>query len=195
MRPAKTRISLGIRPIWSESSLGAHWVAKDQSFLHADSEDSDQAGRMPRLIWVFAGRTVILLLFPWGGSNATAGRKPAQFDILSSHLSRPLSSVVFGAPLMTLQQYLSIFMSSAALRESPFLSILWCYLPISSSVFLSFLVLCRIVFMAMPSEFPFLHHGYIGGHHALQLHSGFCCEPTNLMLGQLNYSRCCQLCG
>ena len=38
------------------------------SFLHADSEDSDQTGRMPRLIWVFAGRTVILLGLSWGGS-------------------------------------------------------------------------------------------------------------------------------
>ena len=28
----------------------AQWVAKDQSFLYADSEDSDQTGRMPRLI-------------------------------------------------------------------------------------------------------------------------------------------------
>ena len=25
--------------------------------LHADSEDSDQTGRMTSLIWVFAGRT------------------------------------------------------------------------------------------------------------------------------------------
>ena len=40
-----------------ESSLCAQWVAKDPSFLHADSDDSDQTGRMPRLIWVFAGRT------------------------------------------------------------------------------------------------------------------------------------------
>ena len=38
-------------------SFCAQWVAKDPSFLHADSEDSDQTGRMPRLIWVFAGRT------------------------------------------------------------------------------------------------------------------------------------------
>ena len=37
--PAKTQISLGIRPVWSESSLCAHWVAKDPSFLHVDSED------------------------------------------------------------------------------------------------------------------------------------------------------------
>ena len=57
VRPAKTQISLGIRPAWSESLPGAHWVAKDPSFLHADSEDSDQTGRMPRLIWVFAGHT------------------------------------------------------------------------------------------------------------------------------------------
>ena len=57
VRPAKTQISLGIRPVWSESSLCAQWVAKDPSFLHADSEDSDQTGRMTRLIWVFAGRT------------------------------------------------------------------------------------------------------------------------------------------
>ena len=33
-----------------ESSLCAKWVAKDSSFLHADREDSDQTGRMPRLI-------------------------------------------------------------------------------------------------------------------------------------------------
>ena len=37
--PAKTQISLGIRPVWSESSLCTQWVAKDPSFLHADSED------------------------------------------------------------------------------------------------------------------------------------------------------------
>ena len=62
MRPAKTQISLGIRPVWSESLLCAQWVAKDPSFLHGDSEDSDQTGQMPRLIWVFAGGTLILLV-------------------------------------------------------------------------------------------------------------------------------------
>ena len=55
--PAKTQISLGIRPIWSESSLCAQWVCRNPSFLQADSEDSDQTGRMPRRIWVIAGRT------------------------------------------------------------------------------------------------------------------------------------------
>ena len=61
VRPAKTRISLGIRPVWSEFSLSA-WRKLGSLPTHwAHSEDSDQTGRMPRLIWVFAGRTVILL--------------------------------------------------------------------------------------------------------------------------------------
>ena len=59
MCPAKAQISLGIH---------AQWVAKDPSFLHADSEDSDQNGRMSRLIWVFAGRTLILLVLSCCGS-------------------------------------------------------------------------------------------------------------------------------
>ena len=48
---------------WSESSLCTQWVAKDPGFLHVDSEDSDQTGRMPRLIRVFAGRIATLLFF------------------------------------------------------------------------------------------------------------------------------------
>ena len=50
-----------------QSSLCAQWVAKDPSFLHADSEDSDQTDP-PSLIWVFAGCTLILLVFSWRGS-------------------------------------------------------------------------------------------------------------------------------
>ena len=45
------------------------FLPKDPSFLHSGSEDSDQSGRMPRLIWVFAGRIVILLVLSWRGSN------------------------------------------------------------------------------------------------------------------------------
>ena len=54
--------------VWSESSLCVQRVAKDPSFLHADSKDSDQTGRMPRLIWVFSGRTVTLLVLSCRGS-------------------------------------------------------------------------------------------------------------------------------
>ena len=43
-------------------------------FLSAESEDSDQTGRMPRLIGVFAGRTSTLLVLSWAGSNNNADR-------------------------------------------------------------------------------------------------------------------------
>ena len=36
---SKTQISLGIHPVLSLSPLCAQWVAKDPSFLHTDSED------------------------------------------------------------------------------------------------------------------------------------------------------------
>ena len=62
------QISLGIRPVWSESSLCAQWVSKDPRFYHADNENSDQTGRIPKLIWVFAGRRATLLVLSWGGS-------------------------------------------------------------------------------------------------------------------------------
>ena len=69
--PAKTQISLSIPPpVWSKFLLCTQWIAKNPSFLHVDSEDwsdwadaqaedSDQIGRMPRLIWVFAGPTSV----------------------------------------------------------------------------------------------------------------------------------------
>ena len=57
VRPAKTQISLGIRPVWSGSSLSA-WRNLWPSANHwAHREGSDQTGRMPRLLWVFAGCT------------------------------------------------------------------------------------------------------------------------------------------
>ena len=48
VRPAKTRISLGIRPVWSESSLSA-W-RKILSYTLSAQQDSDQTGWMSRLI-------------------------------------------------------------------------------------------------------------------------------------------------
>ena len=72
VRPAKTQISLGIHPVWSESSLCAQRLAKDPSFFHADSEDFTFA-QMPRLIWVLAGRTLILLVLSCRGSLIELG--------------------------------------------------------------------------------------------------------------------------
>ena len=57
VRPAKTQISLAIRSVWSESSLSA-WRKLGSLATHwAHSEDSDQTGQMPRLIWVFAAQS------------------------------------------------------------------------------------------------------------------------------------------
>ena len=45
VRPAKTQISLGIRPVWSEFSLSA-WRKLGSLATHwAHGEDSDQTGR------------------------------------------------------------------------------------------------------------------------------------------------------
>ena len=83
---AKTQISLDIRPVWSEcllsawrklGSLATHWV---------HSEDwSDWA--IPRLIWVFAGHTVILLVLSWGGSNIKEAQQV-------SHISKNLQLIL-----------------------------------------------------------------------------------------------------
>ena len=114
MRPAKTQISLGIHLVWSESSLCAQWAAKDPRFLHVDSEDSDQPGRMPRLIWVFAGRTVPLLVFSWCGSfvfwhfahilimafyESTAGAWRVVYIFYIFQLSSLSNVLSFGRPL------------------------------------------------------------------------------------------------
>ena len=53
---AKTQISLGIRPVWSESSLSAWRKLGSLATFWVHSEDSDQPGHPPRLIRVFAVR-------------------------------------------------------------------------------------------------------------------------------------------
>ena len=92
VRPAKTQISLGIRPVWSDSLLSAWKKLGALATYWAHSKESKQTWRMPRLIWAFAGRTVVLLVLSWGGSNTSSELKPlddamltySQFDM--SHL-------------------------------------------------------------------------------------------------------------
>ena len=55
--PSKDSDQPGQPPVWWKSSLCILWVAKDPVLVYGDSEDSDQTGRMPRLIRVFAGCT------------------------------------------------------------------------------------------------------------------------------------------
>ena len=64
VHPAKTQIS----PVESESSLPSWRNIGPLTTNWVHREDSDQTGRMPKLIWVFAGHTVILFVLSWGGS-------------------------------------------------------------------------------------------------------------------------------
>ena len=50
VRTAKTRIILDIRPVWSESSLSAWRKLVSLATYWTHSEDSDQNGRIPRMI-------------------------------------------------------------------------------------------------------------------------------------------------
>ena len=110
VRPAKTQISLGIRQVWSESSLSA-WRKLGSLATHwAHSEVSDQTGRMPRLIWVFAGRTVILLILSLGGSNNGKGNGYYPVNIKSwpkSHVStcKSKDTRLWGSIWISLQQH------------------------------------------------------------------------------------------
>ena len=61
VRPEKTGISLSTRPVWSEFWLSAWRVFGSIATHWAHSENTDQTGQMSRLIWVFAGGTVIWL--------------------------------------------------------------------------------------------------------------------------------------
>ena len=83
VRPAKTQISLGIRPVWSECSLFA-WRKLGSLATHwAHSEDSDQTGWMPRLISVFAGRTLILLVLSCRGSFGSLSEASSKLCLIS----------------------------------------------------------------------------------------------------------------
>ena len=120
------------------------------------------------------------------GQNLTLTGAIVKFSshLISSLLS-PLTSEVVGAPQMTLQQYLPPLPGFPLLSgnlQTPFPSIPWWYRPISSSVFISVLLFslspadlsspCPRIWV--PFSLPWLVD-----HHALQLHSGLCCEPPH----------------
>ena len=95
---AKTQISLGIRPVWSYSSLCTQWVAKDQRFHHADSEDwSDWADAQAdlSLCWAhthFVGFVMSRLICVLVGSHNSKD----SFSHGNSYLSPVTWKPVFG---------------------------------------------------------------------------------------------------
>ena len=109
---------------------------------------------------------------------------------MQAHLISVPYSWRSGAPQMTLQQYLSVIpclpLPSGNL-QTPFPFISWCYLPISSSVFLSSLLLslspaelpspCQRILRCGHTIWVSVSLPWLGDYHALQLHSGLCFEP------------------
>ena len=93
VRPAKTQISLGIRPVWSESSLSAWRKLGSLATQWAHSEDSDQTGWTPRLIWVFTGHTVTLLVLSCRGSCDDGEKLWVSFLISFSHFLCSLGEI------------------------------------------------------------------------------------------------------
>ena len=84
VRPAKTQISL------------------DPSFLHADSEDS---GRMPRLIWIIAGRTCHFCWFCHEAAQLSLKSDPNFYTALFGSddiLLRVVSDWPFNEPMESL---------------------------------------------------------------------------------------------
>ena len=68
VRPAKTQISLGIRPVWSESSLSA-WRKLGSLATHwAQAKTLIRLGRCPGWSESLLGTHAILLVLSWGGS-------------------------------------------------------------------------------------------------------------------------------
>ena len=65
---ATVQISQHICAVWSKSSLGTFWIAKDAKFLHVNNKVSNQTAWMWKLIRVFIGWYVFSLsahIFSW----------------------------------------------------------------------------------------------------------------------------------
>ena len=117
VRPAKTQISLGIRPIWSESSLSA-WRKLGSLAIHsAHSEDSDQTGRMPRLIWVFAGRHAILLVFSRCGSYIVNRRWKCTIPWQHQRAPKQFQTEIREAFLMWLPRNLMSYSAQTCMKQ------------------------------------------------------------------------------
>ena len=108
-------------PVWSESSLSA-WRKLGSLATHwAHSEHSDQTGWMARLIWVFAGHTVILLVLSWSGSynilstqwHFIIGEGKLHlirifYSVIHIWINRPLRRNIFYRVLKSLCKYANI---------------------------------------------------------------------------------------
>ena len=91
-RPAKIQIRWHIRGNWSESSLGAFWIAKAAKFLHAYKKDTYQFVRIRRLVWVLVGRShqkenCLTLRLSWYQKTPETGPEVMKLFSCSTQLS------------------------------------------------------------------------------------------------------------
>ena len=77
------------------SPLCSQWVAKDPSFLYADSEDPDQSGRMPRLISLRWAHMPLCCFFSCGGSNVSFQRATLFYHWIAQSYLAPATKVLF----------------------------------------------------------------------------------------------------
>ena len=116
------KISLGIHPVWSESSLST-WRKLGSLATHwADSEDSNQTGWMPRLIWVFAGHTVILLVLSWGGSSHYFPKMFVWIHISSYYLHASLKKTLREWFRSTYFKFKDVFSACCCMNLKPVLN-------------------------------------------------------------------------
>ena len=78
------------------------WTAKTQISLGINSQDSDQTGRMPRLICVFAGRTFILLVLSCHGSCQDVSVGSLYWQDLGIHTTQCNQDLVSKSKLIVL---------------------------------------------------------------------------------------------
>ena len=97
MRPAKTQISLGSRPVWSKSLLCAQWVLKDPSFLHVDSKDFDQTGRMIRSESSLGAQVILLVLSHTGSNTNTIMTLSTETNLLGQRSVASIGAIWSGS--------------------------------------------------------------------------------------------------
>ena len=89
VRPAKTQISLGIRPVWSEFSLCTQWVAKDPNFPQRTAITLTRLGGCPG--WSESSLGAQSFCWFYHGAAQYASSLTSEEDQLNPHLpSRPV---------------------------------------------------------------------------------------------------------
>ena len=136
LRPAKTQISLGIRPVWSESSLSA-WRKLGSLATHW------------ALIWVFAGRTchfvgfVMRRLILFGTYSNFDQIGSFTLELLAIECRKPTYSSLSGAQPDWFLSSLNETYSQRVHVQPQAYNLRWVRIPASSDISLRSIVYCH----------------------------------------------------